>query len=331
MSAGRNRVVGLAWFALLAAAPLAADDKVEKTSQPAEVACPDEQPAVADDSEEVQFCIEPLDRKVYALTGKSADPEVVYGRETRVVSRPIEPNPSVNSHRRKSVNNRDEGKGRTSGIPSHDGWIPNGDVFYGRENGHPLTLTEAMRRVAGWGESCPLCGKPHAVEGDATAILPATPVPEVGQQELDYSGVGKQASNAPSPNSLRAGEPAQIILDTQKRLGNSVLEGTEFSGSPELLIQWIRALDEENRRRQPQQHLQFESIPVTVAEDLPVTPQSQVAALRDACRQLQEAADLLEDQNLFESADSLRAAADSLRHQAREKVADADQPSNDGE
>ena len=311
MFAGHTRVVAFAWFVLFAALGLAADEpseKAAKDAQPAEIACPDEQPEVADDPEKIQYCIETAAR----LRLENADA-------------------NGSSHRRQTERERLHDKSQSSVVDRQGKWAPNHQGFYGRER-PPITLTEAMRRVAGWGECCPLCGKSHSLDSDTTGSVPSTQAaPVAGRQELDYSAVGKQAGNATSPSALRTGEPAQIILDTQKRLGNSVLDGTEFGGSPELLIQWIRALDEENRRRQAtQQARQFESIPVTVPEELPVTSHSQVSALREACRQLQEAAELLEEQNLFESADSLRAAADNLRQQARERIDETkESPSND--
>lgn len=181
------------------------------------------------------------------------------------------------------------------------------------------TLADAMRRVALWGDCCPICGRPPAGNDhkQTETDCPGGPLPR--QQVLDVED--SQPAQGPAPAPLRAGEPAQVILDTQKRLGKSVTDGTEFGGSPELLIQWIRILDEENRRR----HLaQDEADQVESSEptelDTSVTARSQVETLRLACRQLQEAADLLEEQNLFEAADSLRSFADVLRRQSRHKL-----------
>lgn len=196
------------------------------------------------------------------------------------------------------------------------------------------TLTEVMRRLAGWsdscplcGKSCPLCGRPGSEHDEdlADAVVPPKPSP-ADRQTLGYVGQEESDDEALS-RPLRAGEPAQVILDTQRRLGKSVLDGTEFGGSPELLIQWIRALDEENRRQQAMLE-EVSRADVDQVDDGPgVTGASQIESLRNACRQLQEAADLLEEQNLFESADSVRRVADALRRQAREKV--GDQPTSE--
>lgn len=182
------------------------------------------------------------------------------------------------------------------------------------------TLADAMRRVALWGDCCPICGHSTSGTGHTQAEARHTAEPLPRQQVLDM----EDAKPAPKPAAapLQAGEPAQVILDTQKRLGKSVTDGTEFGGSPELLIQWIRILDEENRRRQlasDDADRQEPSEPI--GEDASATAQKQLEALRHASRQLQDAAELLEEQNLFESADSLRGFADVLRHQSRKKLA----------
>ena len=322
MLAGHRRVVAFAWFVLFSAPGLAADEsseKVAKDAQPAEIACPDEQPKVADDSKKIQYCI-----------------------ETRVVRRQIDANAGVDSHRRKGL----ESDARQGRLVPQVGSAPDPTVvpverlrawhaadceIKPAANAESAGTADVMRRWLRVSDSCPLCGKPCPTDCDATKNAAPSQPPQSDAQGSGLERLAKLTDKAPSPVALRAGEPAQIILDTQKRLGNSVLDGTEFGGSPELLIQWIRALDDENRRRQATQPArQFESMQVTVQEELPVTSHSQVSALREACRQLQEAAELLEEQNLFESADSLRAAADNLRQQARERIDETkESPSND--
>ena len=190
----------------------------------------------------------------------------------------------------------------------------------------PSTLAEAMRRVALWGDSCPFCGHVHASKDAAEAQQLPSPESKVTKGKLLTSEPADDtASEKPTAQPLVAGEPAQVILDTQKRIGKSVLEGTEFSGSPELLIQWIRVLDEENRRRQAalDENTRAE-ITVVSDEDESVTPRSQVGALREACRDLQQVADLLEEQNLFDSADSIRSFAEVLRRQSRQKLSQSE-------
>ncbi|HQU42345.1 MAG TPA: hypothetical protein PK867_06010 [Pirellulales bacterium] len=296
---------------------------------PAEADCPDEvtPPGSADD----------------------ADSRVQYFIETRVGRRLAAPEENGNSHRRHAYDKSRRLEQptpprfvRVANDPSvHPmerlrGQVTRDDFLY-HMPGYPFvrqsTLAEAIRRLAGWGDSCPMCGKPHADDENAADAGVVLKAPAAERPVLSYHRLARQAGDAPSPQALRAGEPAQVILDTQKRLGKSVLEGTEFSGSPELLVQWIRALDEENRRRQAAQPAAspYDSIEVALEEDLPVTAHSQVVALREACRQLQQAADVLEEQNLFESADALRTAADGLRRQSREKVGESEQASPDAE
>lgn len=181
-------------------------------------------------------------------------------------------------------------------------------------------LTEVMRRLAGWTDICPLCGNPQVDVNcglDVAAIPPKLSVSD--RPKLAHVG-----ADQPSPTGnelsrpLRAGEPAQVILDTQSRIGKSVLEGTQFGGSPELLIQWIRALDEENRRQQAiLEEVSRADDDETDDQPPAVTARSQIESLRSVCRQLQEAADTLEDQNLFLPADEIRQLADNLRRKSR--------------
>ncbi|MGH7134571.1 MAG: hypothetical protein ACREHD_02460 [Pirellulales bacterium] len=183
------------------------------------------------------------------------------------------------------------------------------------------TLAEAMRRVALWGDCCPICG--HSASGKEPLAVPAgEPSNGLTQKRLlDVEQPDAEREKGVTPEPLRAGEPAQVILDTQKRLGKSVTDGTEFGGSPELLIKWIRILDEENRRQQLalEETLRCET-PDEANEEEALDLRSQIETLRQACRQLQETADLLEEQNLFESADSIRGFADALRRQSRHKL-----------
>jgi hypothetical protein len=187
------------------------------------------------------------------------------------------------------------------------------------------TLAEAMRRVALWGDCCPMCGHP-ASEKEPAAAPPSEPSNRLTQKRmLDVEESDAKQEKDASGEPLRAGEPAQVILDTQKRLGKSVTDGTEFGGSPELLIKWIRILDEENRRQQLALEETLRSEPADESDEEEVMDlRSQVDTLRQACHQLQETADLLEEQNLFESADSIRGFADALRRQSRHKLQELD-------
>ncbi len=189
------------------------------------------------------------------------------------------------------------------------------------------TLAGAMRRVATWGDYCPFCGQAHAEKPAPAAQRPAA-APKVTQKLLTVAASEDVREAPPSAQPLRPGEPAQVILDTQKRIGKSVLEGTEFGGSPELLIQWIRALDEENRLRQAALDEGTRTQLTAVPDEECVTQRSQVEALRTACHELGEVADLLEEQNLFDAADSIRGFADVLRRQSRQKLAESESDAN---
>jgi hypothetical protein len=190
---------------------------------------------------------------------------------------------------------------------------------------HRSTLAEVMRRMAFRGDRCPFCGSPGERtehNGDAPCATPWSAGPRPAYAKMDLGQSAQAAEERATAEPLRSGEPAQVILETKKRLGKSVLEGTEFGGSPDLLIHWIRLLDEEHQRAAAlDESLRAEPI-ATPDADQPVSARSQVDALREASRRLQDAADLLEDQNLFDSADSLRQLADEVRRQAREKVSE---------
>lgn len=166
--------------------------------------------------------------------------------------------------------------------------------------------------------ACPLCGQSWH-DDDGAAI--ASDLPKSGLERSTFravSGRRPAADNADEAEVLQSGEPAEVILEMRKRLGPSLFEGTDFSGSPDLLVKWIRALDAENRRRQAEEDPAEgdDGSPAHATTDV----HEQVKALREASRQLQAAADLLEDQNLFESSDHIRELADHLRQQSREQV-----------
>jgi hypothetical protein len=110
-----------------------------------------------------------------------------------------------------------------------------------------------------------------------------------------------------------------VILELRERLGNSALEGSEFTVKPDALAKLIRALDRESQ--QEEQAPPVYSAPEETFRQPPMEEvadhQSEISALRLASRQLEEAADVLEQQNLFERADELREQADRLRSDAR--------------
>lgn len=184
--------------------------------------------------------------------------------------------------------------------------------------------------------ACPLCGRACPTEDDQVApdsdagvsLLRKAPL---FQRLLARRHVRGEATppDGKKPESLRPGEPAQVILDLKRRLGNDVYDGTEFGGSPEAMIEWIRTLDEEDRRQLA--NAAATERPGNIVADSPPTDGAsaiEIDALRQAARKLGEAADLLEEQNLFDSADEVRSAADALRCRARERVHTAE-PSTD--
>lgn len=175
---------------------------------------------------------------------------------------------------------------------------------------------------------CPLCGRAGPTaddceapgDGDGVSLLRKTPL---FQRLLARRHVQSEASSpeGKKPESLRPGEPAQVILDLKRRLGNDVYDGTEFGGSPEAMIDWIRTLDEEDRRQLA--NPSAIKTPGNIVADSPPSDGAsaiEIDALRQAARKLGEAADLLEEQNLFDSADEVRSAADALRLRARQRI-----------
>lgn len=183
--------------------------------------------------------------------------------------------------------------------------------------------------------ACPLCGRAcstvddrEAPDDDGVSLLRKAPL---FQRLLARRHVRGEATppDGKRADGLRPGEPAQVILDLKRRLGNDVYDGTEFGGSPEAMIEWIRTLDEEDRRQLA--NAAATERPGNIVADSPPTDGAsaiEIDALRQAARKLGEAADLLEEQNLFDSADEVRSAADALRCRARERV-HAAEPSTD--
>ena len=189
------------------------------------------------------------------------------------------------------------------------------------------TLNEMFRHL-GWDQdACPLCGRACGSDDSAAAhdtcdsLLTKAPFfRRLFTPDGDDRHAPEAAAQRKAP-ALRPGEPAQLILDLKRRLGSDVFAGTEFGGSPEVLIEWIRALDNESRRQSPNRDADDSPGNVAAIASPPASQDSasEIDALRKAARKLGEAADLLEEQNLFYAADQVRAEADALRRQARER------------
>lgn len=172
--------------------------------------------------------------------------------------------------------------------------------------------------------NCPICGS--AVPGtddltfeQALGGRSRKPTPHRLFEEID---VGELPGGAESKGEakLMPGEPAQVILELRERLGASALEGSEFKVKPDALAKLIRALDRESLQEEQDA---YDRAPPSL-DPLPEAPavpaenhDAAISALRMASRQLDEAADVLEQQNLFERADQLRDQADQLRRDAR--------------
>ena len=170
---------------------------------------------------------------------------------------------------------------------------------------------------------CPICGAAVKPADDlsleaALGGTPRKPTPRL------YEGIeiGKLRDGAPNDDDeakLLPGEPAQVILELRERLGTSALEGSEFKVKPDALAKLIRALDREAQQAEqqaPEPPAALEPSPVSAVESS-ADRTAAISALRLASRQLDEAADVLEQQNLFERADELREEADRLRRDAR--------------
>lgn len=179
--------------------------------------------------------------------------------------------------------------------------------------------------------NCPICGAAVKAERDITlerlGMRPRKPAAHWLFEDIDVGDLRDQAKDNGEAK-LLPGEPAQVILELRERLGNSALEGSEFTVKPDALAKLIRALDREAQQEEPAPPVDptpEESLPAPPAEDA-ADHQAEISALRLASRQLEEAADVLEQQNLFERADELREQADQLRRDARAFLQDNSAP-----
>ena len=193
-------------------------------------------------------------------------------------------------------------------------------------NTQPISRLNKSKKGALSGESCdancPICGAAVKSEGDGMferlGMRPRKPAAHWLFEDIDVGDLRDQAKDKGEAK-LLPGEPAQVILELRERLGNSALEGSEFTVKPDALAKLIRALDREAQQEEPAlpaEPAPEESLPAELEESA-ADHQAEISALRLAGRQLEEAADVLEQQNLFERADELREQADQLRRDAR--------------
>ena len=171
--------------------------------------------------------------------------------------------------------------------------------------------------------NCPICGSAVKGRNDLTfekALGGRSPKPAAHWlfEQIDVGELpGDETSKGEAK--LTPGEPAQVIMELRERLGTSALEGSEFTVKPDALAKLIRALDREAQQEEQDSFDRaplLEPLPSALAEPAE-NHDAAISALRMASRQLDEAADVLEEQNLFERADQLRGQADQLRRDAR--------------
>ena len=206
----------------------------------------------------------------------------------------------------------------------------------------PVTTTISVRDLAAPPRDCPC---PDSVDRNRFGKLRGEPCAE---DETDDE----------CPLQLKPGEAAQEILELARRLGPGPLHDTVFDDEPrtvgvpipgmdrcfraqrntDSLARNIRSLEARDRKRRSDPSLAIEAMFEDAAEQEPLravhtfrhengidkpretwgVASAQVDALRQAGRMLEEAANLLEEQALYDRADELRGTAQSLRLDARE-------------
>lgn len=189
----------------------------------------------------------------------------------------------------------------------------------------PRPAWESMLTEEACPGDCPICGAPlNAMDDSPIASRKNSrwrKVPHVDWlfKDIDVKEMGIEQANE-QEEKLQPGEPAQVILELREKLGASAVRGTEFTVEPKTFARWVRALDRENPRQQlgvsvevpPSGYAGYSDADYSADVD-----EATISALRGASRQLDDAAELLEQQNLFERADQLRDQADQLRRDAR--------------
>jgi len=183
---------------------------------------------------------------------------------------------------------------------------------------------------------CPWCGTPHrqdSLETPNVNVLDTQPADAIEPKALaNYlkellTRNGDEDRPATkhrlkTQEKLRPGEPAQVILELKERLGDGALDGTEFADSPDMLVKLIRALEAEQGQDEEVDESERKSseAPLPISSGMEVEQRFRIDALRGASGKLDEAANYLEEQDLFERADEIRSLADKLRRDARAAV-----------
>jgi hypothetical protein len=184
---------------------------------------------------------------------------------------------------------------------------------------------------------CPWCGARHATNADATTDVEEADANESIEpralahylKELLTRNVAHERPakrKLTTKQKLRPGEPAQVILELKERLGDGALEGTEFADSPDVLVQVIRALEAEQQEQFDDEAATADAphrrVQAAATADAPqpkrlAANEAAIEALRATGRELDLAADALEEHELYERADQLRTLADELRRDSR--------------
>jgi hypothetical protein len=145
----------------------------------------------------------------------------------------------------------------------------------------------------------------------------------------------------PAETRLREGEPAKMLLQAMKKVRPSVIDGTIFqdskpiddsehaplegSDSTAIIVRCIRDLEAQAElHRMPEGAACLGTTPNST--NLPTAVEQNpdaVSALRQAGRDLEATANMLEERGLYEQADQLRGVAQEMRVQARSSTATA--------
>jgi hypothetical protein len=206
-------------------------------------------------------------------------------------------------------------------------FVSNPDAVLGGERPRPVTLMQPY--VGRLSYNC------EDQANDAPARLPVPPpdiIPISATETID--GV---RSSAP----LAADDPARVILEIRDKVGPNLFAGTIFQDSNDkqdsneaftksikteptdqraVLVRCIRDLEQ---NREPLSAASGDcdgQCECCTGRLSAASSPEAVQALRLASRQLQEIAEVLEEQHLYDRADQLRDAATELRQQARDAV-----------
>jgi hypothetical protein len=197
----------------------------------------------------------------------------------------------------------------------------------------PMASAENENYVTPCGHACPVCQGLQSPDPSIDAA--AQYVPE-----------------EPAETRLRQGnvlesEPAKLLLQTMKQVRPSIIDGTIFQdsrpiddqeamplegeGSAAIIVRCIRNLEAQaEHQRMPDATACLTTTTAPVAPSPLMTPPEAtpeaVSALRQAGRDLEATANMLEERGLYDQADHLRAVAQEMRIEARTATA-ADHPS----